>query len=402
MPYIGNTSQSWTNADGTIRESLDDFLTIVSSVETPLTGLLEHVPLNQKFYEWGVDTITRASDPTTVKTSTAVEGADAVFGTPNYPARIKSIAQINAEALDVTATERASIMAGRTDEFRYKAWKLMTEMATKIELAIHFGVAQVGTAATPNVANTGVEARVTHGLITAAVQSGVDRAAIALGGTNTQTKFYSAGNDLTTLSYASTLMSDNILVGPPISATDTILTRKLFNKSFLGGAHDNEFRVDGALILVAPQLRRSISSFCIPSSSGAFSNQVTGNVPANYRNVDASMRQMFDTIDVITTDMGSVYIANDRYLNTSTTYNVPYGLGTGASMTSNFVLNPQKCMIALHPSLMKIGVLRGMGFRPLAITGDSTKGQYVMEWGFKPLSLKAMTVACGITENSGY
>lgn len=399
MPYIGNTSQSWTNADGTIRESLDDFLTIVSSVETPLLGLFEHVPLNQKFFEWGLDTITRASDPTTVRTSTSVEGSDAVFSTPNYPARVKSIAQINAEALDVTATERASIMAGRTDEFRYRAWKLMTEMATKIELAIHYGVAQVGTAATPNVANTGNEARVTHGLITAAVQSGVDRFAVA---TNPLTKFYSAGNDISTASYASTLMPTNLVAGPPVSATDTILTRTLFNKSFLGGAHDNEFRVDGSLILVAPQLRRSISSFCIPSSSGAFSNQVTGNVPANYRNVDASMRQMFDTIDVITTDMGTVYIANDRYLNTSTTYNVPYGLGTGSTATSNFVLNPQKCMIALHPSLMKIGVLRGMGFRPLAITGDSTKGQYVMEWGFKPLSLKAMTVACGLTENSGY
>ena len=399
MPYIGNTSQSWTNADGTIRESLDDFLTIVSSVETPLLGLFEHVPLNQKFYEWGLDTITRASDPTTVRTSTSVEGSDAVFSTPSYPARVKSIAQINAEALDVTATERASIMAGRTDEFRYRAWKLMTEMATKIELAIHYGVAQVGTAATPNVANTGNEARVTHGLITAAVQSGVDRFSVA---TNPLTKFYSAGNDISTASYASTLMPTNLVAGPPVSATDTILTRTLFNKSFLGGAHDNEFRVDGSLILVAPQLRRSISSFCIPSSSGAFSNQVTGNVPANYRNVDASMRQMFDTIDVITTDMGTVYIANDRYLNTSTTYNVPYGLGTGSTATSNFVLNPQKCMIALHPSLMKIGVLRGMGFRPLAITGDSTKGQYVMEWGFKPLSLKAMTVACGLTENSGY
>lgn len=400
MPYIGNTNQSWTNNDGTIRESLDDFLTIVSSVETPLTGLFEHVPLNQKFFEWGFDTITRASDPTTVNTAVAVEGSDAVFSTPSYPARVKSIAQINAEALDVTATERASIMAGRTDEFRYRAWKLMTEMATKIELALHFGVAQVGTALTPNVANTGVEARVTHGLVSAAVQSACDRASIGFGGANTNTRFYSAGNDVPTLAYATTMMPDNLVIGPPISATDTILTRKLFNKSFLGGAHDNEFRVDGALILVAPQLRRSISSFCIPSSSGAFSNQVTGNVPANYRNVDASMRQLFDTIDVITTDMGSVYIANDRYLNTSTTYTVPYGLGGGTA--GNFTINPQKCMIALHPSLMKIGVLRGMGFRPLAITGDSTKGQYVMEWGFKPLSLKAMTVACGVTENSGY
>lgn len=399
MPYIGNTSQSWSNEDGTIRESLDDFLTIVSSVETPLLGLFEHVPLNQKFYEWGLDTITRASNPTTVRTSTSVEGSDAVFSTPSYPARVKSIAQINAEALDVTATERASIMAGRTDEFRYRAWKLMTEMATKIELAIHFGVAQVGTATTPNVANTGNEARVTHGLITAAVQSGVDRFAIA---TNPLTEFYSAGNEISTASYASTLMPTNLVAGPPVSATDTILTRTLFNKSFLGGAHDNEFRVDGSLILVAPQLRRSISSFCIPSSSGAFSNQVTGNVPANYRNVDASLRQMFDTIDVITTDMGTVYIANDRYLNTSTTYNVPYGVASTSTASGNFVVNPQKCMIALHPSLMKIGVLRGMGFRPLAITGDSTKGQYVMEWGFKPLSLKAMTVACGLTENSGY
>lgn len=398
MAYIGNTAQSWTGGDGTIRESLDDFITIVSSVETPLLGLLEHVPLNQKYFEWPADTITRASDPTTVTTSTVAEGADATFASASYPARFKSIAQINADAIDVTATERASIMAGRSDEFRYRAWKTMLTLATKIELAIHFGVARVDSGG-PNGGTT----RVTHGLFTAAVQSGMDR--VGDGTANQYTSFYSGGmTAVGATDYCSTVMSTNLTPGSPTTAADAILTRTLFNKSFLGGAHANEYKVDGSLILVPPSLRRSISAFCMPSASGGtFSNGVTGNVPANYRNVDASMRQMFDTIDFVTTDMGTVAIANDRYLNTTTTYNVPYGLGGGTVRANgNFVLNPSKCMLAFHPSMVKIGVLRGMGFRPLAIVGDSTKGQYVMEWGLKPLSMKAMTVAVGITENSGY
>jgi len=394
MAYIGNTSQSWTGGDGTIRESLDDFITIVSSVETPLLGLLEHVPLNQKFYDWPADTVTRASDPTTVTTSTVAEGADATFAAATYPARFKSVAQINSDAIDVTATERASIMAGRSDEFRYRAWKTMLNLATKIELAIHFGVARSDSGG-PNGGTT----RVTHGLITAAAQAGIDRFL-----SNTYTRFWSGGTDYTTTDYATTMLTSNLSGTTTVAAADTILTRTLFNKSWLGAAHTGEYKVDGSLILVPPALRRSISAFCMPSASGgSFSNGVTGNVPANYRNVDASARQMFDTIDFVTTDMGTVAIANDRYLNTATTYNVVAGQASAGSPTvGTHALNPSKCMIAFHPSMVKIGVLRGMGFRPLAIVGDSTKGQYVMEWGLKPLSLKAMTIAVGITENSGY
>lgn len=353
MTYIGNTAQAYSQDETTVREDLADLIAIMSPVDMPLFSILAHTPIYQRKFEWAMDNIPFDNDPGNIGTYTQFEGKDASFEAAQHRERPWNLAQINSIAVDVSDTARVVDMVGTEDEFEYQIWRRLLELGRRMEFAAHWAGGRETTAG-QNQTNLG---RVTHGLCRWIAQTGLKRAQGAA-----SEQLFTSGPTITS-DYFSTFYD----------AAGTDLSRSILFNNILAPAWRNGFNVGGCFIFSGAQVKQFATEF-----------SVFGNTSLNFRQVAAEAKILYDTIDVIDTNLGPVYWNLDRYLdiNQSITLN---GYGP-TSPFANITVPLNETLIAIEPRFFQLGMLRGVGFKPLAPVGDSTKGLLVGEWGLKCLN----------------
>src|SRR4026207_715400 len=126
-----NTAVGTAINEATLKEQVQDLLINLFPLDTPLQQVCERINMNSTFMSQPIDTyndITRVSSlfdasANFVTTNAKPEGFTYVSGTPQYPAKLKSVAEIQGRAFGVSGTDRAVAMWGITDRYVLEALK---------------------------------------------------------------------------------------------------------------------------------------------------------------------------------------------------------------------------------------------------------------------------------------
>lgn len=362
MAYASSAASQWQTYDAgpgagdTIREDLSDVITIMSPLDTPLLSMLPHVQVANDLYEWPLDDI-----PTPNSAAGKVEGADAVF--PDVAAvgeetryRTGNSTVITAEYVDVSDSQRTVNLAGVEDEFAYQVWKKTLRMAKQMEFNLHWGSYAAGSGATPGTA------RQTEGFVHWAFELGVDQTSGITAGSSTW--------DMTATTGRQSIYRPTVHI--PGSAAN--LTRVILHDSLLTPAWRAGMQVEGCIVLLGAEMKFLVADFAVGS---------TGFAAINERIMPAEARTMIDTIDIIRTDFGYIYMNLDRYLDGPDGRTVILQKTTSPSFRT-FRLN--QTILIFQPGMLEIAVMRPASFTLLAKIGDATKGMCVMEAGTKLLN----------------
>ncbi len=357
MAYTGNVAQAYSHNETTVREDLQDYLTIASPVDMPLFSLLSTRPITQRQFEWAVDDIVFDDNPANIAGDTSPEGKDATFVTHVPRNRIYNFAQINALSVDTSDTSRVVEMAGVPDEYVYQLWKKLLEIGRIMDMAAHFG-----TGADHTGDQSSASGRVTHGLFNWIATLGYERTRT----TPSTTKLLFTGGPTINDEFYSSFYDAG--VGSPPVGVD--ISRAILFENILAPAWRNGFIVAGAVGLCGARLKKIISDFTL-----------VANGPLNHRHIPARLNMLIDTIDVIETPLGRVYINMDRYMDISRS--ITFTGALQGSPPDDRIAPINESILFIDPEYFRIAVLRGLGFKPLADLGDSSKGMLVGEWGLQ-------------------
>lgn len=354
---VGSAAQ-----ESLVKESVQDLITNLFPLDTPLQQILEKVPMGNIFTETPVDTfgtglISRVSSvfgssgATASTTSAQAEGATYTSGTPQYPARLKSVAEIQGKQFSVSDTDRAMSQYGMTDRFAYEALKTTEGVVNQFEHSFWWspGTAPAG-ADLDSAGGTTYYARQTQGLVHWICKSGLQRSKIGLG----QASFTDGhGNEFGANSPAlNTGASSYAYDAGGLNLDDT-----MFKDDLMAQWYSITGRQAGAVGFAGAKIKNLISRFAL-----------TANGPVNERTLEAASKRLVDAVDYYETDFGVVSINLCRYLNISG-QSVTIAQSTGSvSVPYNEVL------LFIQPQYFKIGVVRPVYMSPLGKTGDLESG----------------------------
>lgn len=378
MTYsLYNTGASTAAAQAVLlKENVADLISNLFPLDYPLTQTLEQVPLGgSPWKELPVDTfgqITRtaasvAMSTTTARTDTAVkiEGATPSSLTDEYGHKIRCVSEIHSLKFSATGTAQAAALYGIRDPLAYNAFKATETLMSDFEMRFwhargttpsggYIEDFAAGTATGNGIGNSGSEfPRQTQGLVNWIVRSGLERTVSGTGST-----FYNAHGEVLKNStvdfraYAYDLNGQNL-------TRDHLRARLMSPWWAIGG------RPDGCLIFCGTKVKQLFTDFA---------NSVNG--PINQRNIPASDKAIYDTVDVYVTDVGTHYVNLCRYLDLAqnSVYNTT---SAGSDITAAW----DEMLIAIMPDYWKIGTYRGVGMTPLAKTNDSDEAMIVGEMG---------------------
>lgn len=166
-----------------MRESLADFVSIISPEDTPIYSAASKGKASANFEEWQTDSLTAANP-----NNALAEGADATYPTPTATLRLGNYCQTSGKNFKVSGRLDAVNKAGRSSEISYQLMKQGRELRTDIEASISQNNAAVS-GATPKSASletwawavnslgaTGTTTVVTNGAPTTAPVDGTARA----------------------------------------------------------------------------------------------------------------------------------------------------------------------------------------------------------------------------------
>lgn len=360
-----------------VKESVDDIISNLFPVDTPLQQYLTRRPMDRVSVELPVDTfsgITRTSSAVSMaaaagRTDTTVqaEGSTPTAVTDTYEKKLVSVTEIHTKAFEVSGTARAGSFYGITDPYAYSAFKRTEELVNDLELRLWHGRGTMpgggvindfaaGTAAGNGIGNNAaLFPRQTQGLFNTIVRSGLER---TVAGTSATT-FYDA--------HGTRLLSDSPAYDYRSYAIDLNgqnMTRDSF-RSLMRNWWGIGGRPDGSVGFCGGKMKQLFSDFA---------QVVTGQV--NTREVPAANKTIYDTVDVYVTDYGMHWINLCRYLELaqSSIFNTT---SAGADVTVAW----DESIAFIMPQYWQIGVYRGVGLAPLAKTGDFDKGMIVGEIG---------------------
>lgn len=354
-----------------IKEDVSDLISNLFPLDTPLQQVLERVPMNNVFMEFPVDTFTTIFRSSAQVGNTAVgqpellttggilakpEGYTYTTSTPNYPARLKGVAEIQGRQFAVTDTLRALDQYAIDDRYNYEALKVTQNVVNDFEHSFWWSKGQAPTGT--DLDSTGGEvynARQTQGLMYWILKTGLERSKVgtagALGNCTTAASFTDGhGNEFGTNSPA-------LCAGAGTWAYDAngaALDQGMFKEQLMGKWYTMTGRQAGAMGFASPRVKNLFSQFAL---------SVNGQI--NERTIEAASKRVVDTVDWYETDYGVVSINMSRYLALpGVTFTVS---NTGPITTT---VAAEECLIFIKPEYYKIGVVRGITFSPLAKTGD--------------------------------
>lgn len=358
-----------------VKEDVSDLVTNLFPYDTPLHQFLERESMSQIFKESPVDdetAITRTS--TAVGMNAAGVGADSVVkleastaspGATQYPSKVRGVAEIHQEAFDVSGTDRATSMYGITDRFTYQAMKLARRMTNDFEFRFWHGkgtrpdgavVTNYATGAvntTDGLGGTGSFPRQTQGLFNWIFRTGLERTTTGVGA-----NFFNAhgeqlkGSGFNYCSYAFDAAGVNL--------SSSMLQQKLFGPWWDIGGDPR-----GCVLFMGTKPKELFSTICL-----------TANGEINSRSIPAASKRIVDVVDVYETQFGIHFVNQVRYLNQP-----QVSVFDTTSAGSNVSIAWDESIIAIQPRGWRIGVLRGLGFTPIAKTGDFDRGMFTGEMG---------------------
>lgn len=358
-----------------VKEDVSDLISNLFPYDTPLHQLLEREPMSQIFKEAPVDDeagIVRTS--TSVGMNAAGVGADSVVkleastasaGAAAYPSKIRAVNEIHQEAFEVSGTDRAVDHYAITDPFTYRAMKLARKMTNDAEARYWHGkgtrpdgavVTNYATGAvntTDGLGGTGSFPRQTQGVFNWIMRTGLERTTVGVGA-----NFFNAhgeqikGTGYNYCSYA-------------FDASGLNFDSSLLQQKFLGEWWGIGGDPRGCVLLMGRKPKQLFSTVAL-----------TPNGEINSRAIPADNKRIVDTIDVYETQFGIHYVNLVRYLDLAQT-----SVYDTTSAGANVSVAWDESIIAIQPRYWRIGVLRGLGFTPLAKTGDFDRGMFTSETG---------------------
>ena len=349
-----------------VRESVADITTNLFPLDTPAQQILEKFPMQNVLTEMPVDTFSSTIIPRTgIGTLFSNSATSASFAnilarpeawtftnnTAQYPARLKSVAEIQGQQFAVSDTDRAMSQYGLTDRFAYEALKTTQAVVNNFENAFWWGS---GTPPAGTDLNSGADTqqlvRMTQGLVTWICKSGLQRSKIGLG-----TASFTDGhgnqfgtNNAALNTGASTWAYD---------AAGVTLDQSMFKDNLMAQWYAITGRQAGAVGFCGARVKNLFSQFAL-----------TANGPINMRTLDAAAKQVVDTVDYYDTDFGLVSLNLCRYLNFS-------GQSVTISQSAGSTTIPcDEVLLFIKPQYWKIGVVRPVYMSPLGKIGDFEQG----------------------------
>lgn len=357
-----------TIQEALIKEQVGDLITNLFPLDTPLQQILEKVPMNHVFMEQPVDTfssslINRAASVFSASASFATtsakpEGFTFSDITPQYPGRLKSVAEIQGSQFAVSDTDRAMSMYGLSDRFAYEALKHTEACVNQTEMSFWWspGTAAAGADLNSTGGDAQQVARQTQGICHWALRSGLQRSKYGLG---KATVTDGHGNNFGTTNAA-------LNTGASTWAYDAgglTLDQAMFKDNLMGQWYTITGRQAGSMGFCGAKIKNLFSQFAL-----------TANGAINERTLDAASKRVVDTVDYYETDFGVVSLNLCRYLNISgESVSIPTTSssdGDGTAVTVPY----DEILLFMQPRYFQIGVVRPVYMSPLGKTGDFERG----------------------------
>ena len=139
-----NTASGSAQQEALVKESVQDLLTNLYPTDTPLQQILDKIPMANVYTDVPVDTITTIDRSTSgfsasasfASTLAKPEGWTYSRSTPQYPAKLRSVAEIQGLQFGVSDTDRAMAMYAVGDRFAYEALKQTQAVVNNFEHAL--------------------------------------------------------------------------------------------------------------------------------------------------------------------------------------------------------------------------------------------------------------------------
>lgn len=369
-----SAAASTTINESLVKEDVSDFITNMFPLDTPLQQVLDKVPMNNVFTEQPVDTFTNITRTSAITLATSnladmfarPEGYDSyTTGSAQYPARLKSVAEIQAKMIAVSGTDRTVSQYAIGDRFDTEALKVTQSVVNDFEHSFWWSAGSP-----PQGTNTGDAAasvRHTQGLMYWILKTGLERfgSGVALPGSGTGTNSFTDGhgNDYGD-AVAPTPSPLNVgAMTWAYNANGVALDRGMFMDNLMGKWYSLTGRQAGAMGFASPRVKNLFSTFAL---------SVNGQI--NERTIEAASKMLVDTVDWYETDYGVVSINMSRYLSLPITFSV-----TTTATPGGITIAADECLAFIKPEYYKIGVVRPVSFIPLAKTGDLDKGLIIGE-----------------------
>lgn len=356
-----------TLQEALVKEDVSDLISNLFPLDTPLQQVLTRRPMNNVFSEQPIDTfnnITRTTAPFAASASFATtfakpEAFAFATGTPQYPARLKSVAEIQGIAFGVSDTDRAMSMYGIGDRFSYEALKTTQAVVNNFEHSFWWSPGTPPGGADLNTTGGDPQqfARQTQGLCYWIFKTGLERSRIGAtpGATSNQASYTDGhGNDFGTTPAVLGLGAGSWAY----NANGLVLDQTMFKEQLMSRWWQLTGRTGGAVGFAGPKIKNLFSQFAL-----------TANGPINERTLEAAAKKVVDTVDYYETDFGVVSINLCRYLSlASFAPTVTLGDSSTPAITSD------ETLIFIHPRYFQIGVVRGVSFASYGKTGDFESG----------------------------
>lgn len=348
------------SGDATLRrESLKDLLIARSSFSTPLLSRLPQVSVNHTVVEWGADEPFQSGESVRSISAPSAnnrrEGADFTYRTPFEAVRMRAIAQIDHEGMEMSNTRRAALIAGQSSSFDYEAGKLGTKLMNRIDNCLHYNVGSPETSGK-------TDERVTMGLIHASAWTGLER----MHGTKTSMQD----------PYSITIPGSMFSVFYDFNHAETLTAASFYQKVFgaamnAGANFSMPWTFHVGINMMLPVARFMISA---------------GSLPINDRQSDASSGMGYDYMTTLKLPTGNIvnFMTNrwlDERSSTFTVNNTDYTPGSPTTEGSqNRTFSGDQTIIGYEPGRARIGWYREPAFRKVETAGDYTRVALVAEW----------------------
>jgi len=364
-----NTAVATAMNEATLKEQVQDLLINLFPLDTPLQQVCERINMNSTFMYQPIDTY-NSSDISRVSSvfdaggdwnaiNAKPEGFTYSTATPQYTAKLKSVAEIQGRAFGVSGTERAVAMWGITDRYVLEALKKTQAVVNGYEMSFHWSPGTTEFGADLNTGGQAIQtARQTQGLVHWIAKSGLQRSKIGLGQATLSdghgNNFGTGGGALN--AGASTWMYD---------AAGLPLDQAMFKDNLMAQWYTITGRQANKMGFCGTKIKNLFSQFAL-----------TANGAINERTLSAASKEVIDTVDYYTTDFGRVGLNLDRYLN------IAGQSVTVAQTTGSVVIPYDEVLVFIDPAYFKIGVLRPVTLEALGKTRDAEDGQVTGEQAF--------------------
>jgi len=356
-----------TLQEALVKEDVSDLITNLFPLDTPLQQVLSKRPMNNVFTEQPVDTFTsivRTTAPFAASASFATtfakpENFAYADSTPQYPGRLKSVAEIQGIKFGVSDTDRAISQYGIGDRFAYEALKTTQTVVNNFEHSFWWSPGTPPGGADLNTTGGDAQqfARQTQGLCYWIFKSGLERSRIGAtpGATSNQASYTDGhGNEFGTNS----VPLGNGAGSWAYNANGIVLDQTMFKENLMSRWWQLTGRTGGAVGFAGPKIKALFSQFSL-----------TANGAINERTLDAASKIVVDTVDYYETDFGVVSLNLCRYLSlASFAPTITLGDSSTPAITSD------ETLIFIHPRYWQIGVVRGVSFASYGKTSDGEAG----------------------------